>query len=117
MDTDPTPSPGSSLLEAYRRWKMLQASPPGSTEAERTMTYGIAKAAAEGTARQMAVLAQAGDIETTAHRKGVARVAKAVDAGASPTAALAAGYRRYRKHGGSASLRMWQRRVANGGAK
>lgn len=111
------PPAASSLLEAYGRWKALQERPPGATRWERTLSAGVAKAASEGTARQIAALANAAEIEREAHRKGVARVAKVAGRGAHPSAALASGYARYRHHGGSASLAVWRRRLAQGDAK
>ena len=109
------PSPTSTnLLAAYGRWKALQDQPTGHTPGERAMTRRVAKVGADVTARQVAAVAKAGQIEAKAFRKSVKKVAQASTGGADPTAAILHGYKAYRKRGGSASLEAWRRRVANG---
>lgn len=106
-----------SLLQAYAQWKKMQEEPPGATTGERRMTADVAKSSASAIARRIAGVASAAEIERRAHRKGVTRVAKSATRGVRPAAAVAAGYARYRRHGGSLSLAAWRRKLAEGGAQ
>lgn len=107
------PSAGESLLAAYQKWKALQDRPPG-TGPERQLNQRLAKAGAAATAQRIARATKAVDVETVAYRKSVSRVARASDRGAAPTAALAAGFARYKKLGGGRSFATWRARVAEG---
>ena len=111
-----SPPSAPTLLQQYTAWKSLQEHPPGYTAAERQLSSNLAKAAAEIVARRAAAAVRPADVEKRAHQKSVRRVAKRA-AKDAPSIALAKGYRRYRKHGGSASFSVWRARVAAGGAK
>lgn len=89
-----TASPaGTSLLEAYSRWRASQVA-----------AVPIAKAAEAGH-----------DVEARAFRKSAKRLARHLREGMSPATAVTAAHFHYRKHGGKSGQTVWARKIAQGG--
>ena len=84
--------PGTSLLEAYERWKSSQAAAPRLGKA--------ADAAA--------------DLEKRAIRKSRKRLGKLLQQGMAPSVACDKAHQRYRLDGGKSGYSVWARRVAGG---
>ncbi len=114
--TGSPPSP-PTLLQQYTASKSLQEHPPGYTAAERQLSSNLAKAPGRDRGATLPPWRYARPTSRSAlHQKSVRRVAKRA-AKDAPSIALAKGYRRYRRNGGSASFSVWRARVAAGGAK
>ena len=86
--------PGSSLLDAYAKWKA------SSQDAAQAL----------GKKADMAA-----DTESVALRKSAKRLAKHLREGVSPARAAVLAHAHYRKHGGRSGVDVWSRRVAEGG--
>jgi hypothetical protein len=84
--------PGTSLLEAYERWKASQAAAPKLGKA--------ADAAA--------------DLEARALKKSRKHLGKLLRNGMAPPVACDKAHQRYRLDGGKSGYSVWARRVAGG---
>ena len=84
--------PGTTLLEAYRKWQASQA--------------------AAGTLGKVAD--QAAELEAKALKKSRKRLAKHLREGMAPTVACDRAHEHYRLNGGKSGFTVWARRVAEG---
>lgn len=103
------PSRGDSLLEAYAKWRALQANPPGYNSGEREFSRRLAKCAAQQTEEQIRrLLHTPGAMEARAWKKAAKAMRKT--AGGAP-AVRAAGWNAYYAAGGRLTRTGFERKL------